>query len=688
MCSVSVISKLKGILLSVIFIAFLLQSLHAHTASDIIQDTAVSSPISINSKDIVSRITLSSTEKLWLKKNQKVRARVALFPPFHSWDEGPQGISVDYLRLICEGYQLNCEFVTGIPWSQAIGNLQSAKDIDLLLTIKRTPERARQVSFSADYLLLPWVIFSRTNAQVITNIQNLSGKLVSIEDGYLMHKLLEKEYPEIKLQVVKNSKEALEALAYGQVDAYIGNLTVGVYLINKWGFSNVKVAAPVPSSFGEHTQAMAIRPDWPELVSIIDRFISAMTPGEHAAITNRWLSIRYEYGIDWPYVWQLLGIIVGFTLLILLIFANWNRRLRVEVEKRIEAEYQEMRSKEVLQCIYNLQTQFIKETDTFVLFHNFMEELLKLTHSEYGLVGDVLLDEDGNQYLKAYALSNLSWYADTRKLYDEYLNKGLELRKLDNLLGLAITSGQSIISNNPNDDSRDVGFPEGHPHISSFLAIPIFYGEQMVGLIGLANSPDGYDQTILDWVKPIISALGQIIVARWDREARHIAEDELQELATTDLLTGIANRRQFYTQMNMHIKRIARYPEELTLIMLDIDHFKAVNDNYGHKAGDIILIELVDELASKVRQTDLLVRWGGEEFIIIMPHTSVETGKHLAERIRHHVEEHLFREPQHLTISIGLTSLQPEDSLESFIMRADDALYQAKNSGRNLVVVK
>ena len=124
-----------------------------------------------------------------------------------------------------------------------------------------------------------------------------------------------------------------------------------------------------------------------------------------------------------------------------------------------------------------------------------------------------------------------------------------------------------------------------------------------------------------------------------------------------------------------------------SVIMFDLDHFKQKNDKYGHEAGDRILIELVDELGSQVRQTDLLARWGGEEFMILMPHTSTETGKHLAERIRHHIEEHLFSEPPHLTISIGLTFLQSGDSLESFVIRADDALYQAKNSGRNLVVV-
>ena len=361
--------------------------------------------------------------------------------------------------------------------------------------------------------------------------------------------------------------------------------------------------------------------------------------------------------------------------------------LHEEVRRRTEAEQQALHTNELLQCIDQLRNQFVKEADPFLLFFQFQEHLLKLTDSEYGLVGDVLVDKEGNKYLKLYAISNLAWDAETNKLYKEYRHQGLEFRKLDNLFGLVVTSGKPVFSNDPANDSRGAGFPKGHPKISSFLGIPVYYGEQLVGEVGLANRPGGYDQAFLDWIAPIIAALGQIIVARWDREARQVAEHELTQLATTDPLTGATNRREFNTYLNTLMARVARYPENVTLLMLDIDHFKSVNDNYGHNAGDQILVELVQQLKSIIRQVDLLSRWGGEEFMILLPQTNIETGRKLAERIRHHIEEYIFSQPQHVTVSIGLTSLQEDDTQKSIIMRVDAALYQAKIEGRNCVVI-
>lgn len=166
---------------------------------------------------------------------------------------------------------------------------------------------------------------------------------------------------------------------------------------------------------------------------------------------------------------------------------------------------------------------------------------------------------------------------------------------------------------------------------------------------------------------------------------RKVAEERLHLLATTDDLTGIANRRFFNVQLTNLLERAQRYRESLALIMIDIDSFKSVNDNYGHDVGDRILVELVAVVTARVRHVDLLARWGGEEFMILLPQTDATTGRLLAERLCHDVEQHDFGEPKHLTISIGLTSLQGGDSLASITKRVDDALYQAKAEGRNRV---
>ena len=127
-------------------------------------------------------------------------------------------------------------------------------------------------------------------------MRKLVGKTVSVEKNYVMHKNLATEYPGIKLLEKKTSKEALEAVATGLSDAYIGNLATATYIIQQQNFTNLKVAAPTP--FGNHNQAMAIRDDWPELAGIINKTIAAMVPEEHTAIRTKWGAIDYEQGVD------------------------------------------------------------------------------------------------------------------------------------------------------------------------------------------------------------------------------------------------------------------------------------------------------------------------------------------------------------------------------------------------------
>ncbi len=286
----------------------------------------------LSPEDIVSRVSLTSEEKSWLGMGHKVRARVSVAPPFHMWEDGPQGISVEYLRLICEGFKIDCIFFTDMPWSEATQRIKTGDGVDLLLTIKPTPEREKFIVFTHDYLQLPWVIFSRNDSPIITKINDLIGRTLSVEKGFVMKKLLEKEYPGIKLEIVPNSKAAMEALAKGVVDAYIGNLTIGTYLINKWGYNNVKVAAPTP--FGDHEQAMGVRPDWPELASLIDKFILAMTPQERAIVESRWISVRFEYGINWKVIlgWAV-GSLLAFFVVVLGFWLS-NLRLRKEIQLR------------------------------------------------------------------------------------------------------------------------------------------------------------------------------------------------------------------------------------------------------------------------------------------------------------------------------------------------------------------
>ncbi|WP_319583411.1 diguanylate cyclase [uncultured Pseudodesulfovibrio sp.] len=168
-------------------------------------------------------------------------------------------------------------------------------------------------------------------------------------------------------------------------------------------------------------------------------------------------------------------------------------------------------------------------------------------------------------------------------------------------------------------------------------------------------------------------------------------EDELRTLASTDPLTGASNRRQFMSRLSEEFERCKRYNTSLVLLSLDIDHFKRINDTYGHPAGDDVLKELVALCRNTLRTTDLFGRVGGEEFQAALTQTRIGAGEKTAERLRRRVEQCEVKTHDQIitfTISIGVTALAPEDeSIEALLKRADDALYQAKRSGRNRVVI-
>jgi diguanylate cyclase (GGDEF)-like protein len=162
---------------------------------------------------------------------------------------------------------------------------------------------------------------------------------------------------------------------------------------------------------------------------------------------------------------------------------------------------------------------------------------------------------------------------------------------------------------------------------------------------------------------------------------------EVEHLAVTDRLTETYNRRKFDEMVVYEHQRAEHGHAPFSLIMFDIDHFKLVNDQYGHSVGDEVLRQLVRLVKSLIRQSDLLIRWGGEEFLILLPTTEDQEAGAFAERIRTTVESEKFGQVENLTISLGVAQLLVNDTTDSVLKRVDNALYQAKDGGRNRVII-
>ena len=235
--------------------------------------------------------------------------------------------------------------------------------------------------------------------------------------------------------------------------------------------------------------------------------------------------------------------------------------------------------------------------------------------------------------------------------------------------------------------------------IRSWVGAPIYAHSDLIGFLSLSSTqPNQYQKTHADWLNAFA---GQVSIAF--QTARLF--DELRRMAITDSLTSLFNRRHFFDLARLEFERARRYGEELSVIMLDIDYFKRVNDSYGHVAGDLVLATLARVCRADLREMDILARYGGEEFVILLPNTDVNAAAKAAERLRQKMESMdielnttsrrkaaEFSNPSNLparirvTISLGVSSLDNNVSdLENLINRSDQALYEAKQSGRNCV---
>ena len=163
------------------------------------------------------------------------------------------------------------------------------------------------------------------------------------------------------------------------------------------------------------------------------------------------------------------------------------------------------------------------------------------------------------------------------------------------------------------------------------------------------------------------------------------ANAELARLAATDGLTGVANRRFFQEALAVETARARRYGGHPSLIMFDIDHFKAINDRHGHHAGDRVLVEVVRRVRDHLRASDYLARWGGEEFMILVTDCDQGTAMNLAERFRLLIAATPLDEISPVTASFGAATYDPAESDEDWLRRVDGALYAAKAAGRNRI---
>jgi len=200
-----------------------------------------------------------------------------------------------------------------------------------------------------------------------------------------------------------------------------------------------------------------------------------------------------------------------------------------DITKHKEAEEKLKRNHEITQSLLKLESEYISGEIPSDFFDNLLAILLSVTNSEYGFIGDVLYSERGTPYLKTRAITNIAWNEETQKFYEENASVGLEFTNLDNLFGTVIKTGKTVLANAAKNDPRSGGLPHGHPALNSFLGLPLYLGKELVGMAGMANRPNGYDEELAQELQPLLYTCANVMEGYRNNEKRLQIEEELRD---------------------------------------------------------------------------------------------------------------------------------------------------------------
>jgi len=329
-----------------------------------------------------------------------------------------------------------------------------------------------------------------------------------------------------------------------------------------------------------------------------------------------------------------------------------------------------------LSILYNISQAVNFIDDLKRLISVILDKAIETVNAEKG---SLMLYDAGDNKLQVKVVYGLK-----DKKQEEDINNGIiECKKMSpdsGIAGKVFTEKRSIITNLGGQDPRFNQFA-GDNNVSSLICVPLIAKGECIGIINITNKKNGklFNKKDLEFVEALAN---QAAIA--------VDNAQLYELATKDGLTKLYIHRHFYFLLENEMKRVQRYHHVLSLIMMDIDNFKHVNDTYGHLVGDMVLKEIAATIQKTIRHVDIPARYGGEEFTIILPETAAQNAMVIAERLRQKISEIAVKVDENTiirpTVSLGISEYpNASEDIKELIDYADKALYVSKENGKNCI---
>jgi diguanylate cyclase (GGDEF)-like protein/PAS domain S-box-containing protein len=688
-------------------------------------------------------LLFSTQEQAWLDKHPVIRLGIDRdFAPYEWVNEDGEyrGLAADYMRLLESRLGVRFEIIDDKPWHE-IQAMAQRGELDLLSCLNSSPERSQYLHFTAPYVSSPIVIINSSRNGYIGSLQNLAGKTVAIEEGYITHENLKNHYPEIKLLVVGSTFDALNKVNIGEADAYVGDATYANYAIKQADMINLQFAGQTNQT---NSYRVGINRSHPELHAIINRALNSITTEERRTIENNWLGLNVTSGIQ---IETVIKVSIGIALLFLL-FSHWVYRLRQTTHalQLSQAKLQSILDASPIPHAVNLNQHKITYVnqafiDTFgynlheiptvntwrpkaypdpkyrAWVANTWQQRFSHTKTTAEKVAPIELNVQCKNGDIRHVLASESaitqpgdethvviFYDITdRKLAEEQLRlSGRVFNETHE--GIIITDTQiQIVDVNPafceiSGYSREEVIGKSPQFLNSEKYEAKFYknilnhvktkGHWQGEVWNCKKNGDEYAtllsiSALLDEREEIVNYLALFS----DITQSKNQQQTLEMMAHYDVLTQLPNRTLFADRFKLAIAHSKRNDSLLAVVFLDLDNFKPVNDNYGHEIGDQLLVEIARRIKNNIREEDTASRMGGDEFVLLLNEIqSKQHGEELVSRLHKAISEPYQVEDTTISISAssGITLFPLDNSdADTLLRHADQSMYQAKLAGRN-----